>query len=158
MTALHVSYADGNLEIDSVPLRGPAWNVTDLTDLWQYGDRRGQDRIIPGAAGVRPYRRRRTVTAYSLPMVIIGDVDPNGDPYDGCDDVWVGFETNYAGLVSALVSDPGTVAGTRTAVLTMPSGATRTGDVHVTGIILGQGFNGRALATLELSLPNGQLQ
>jgi len=123
---------------------------------------RGEDRLLPLAAGVIPYLRRRTVTRHSLPMVIQGEVDENGVPYP---DVWAGLEANIAQLRASVVDPTGVGDGTRPASLVMPSGATRTADVHVLGLVLGRTQAGTntltgnegvgMLATLELSIPTG---
>lgn len=140
-----------------------AWNVTDLLELWLGGDKRGQDRLLPGTADFIPYRRRYTVTTYSLPMVICGDVHQDGTPYA---DPWVGLETNLEFLRAQLIADPATTAGTRAATLTMPSGVDRSAAVHVLGITPGRHLEGTnqlsgahgvvVEALLELSIPSGR--
>lgn len=156
---IDVSKCDGDLvitgETRDMPLRCPAWWVTDLTQLYQGGARRGADRVIPATTGVRPYRRRRTATAYPLPMVILGDVDVDGLTHA---DVWSGWQANYELLHDELIVDPGSVEGTRLATFTTADGSVRSGQVHVLAIDLGLVQEGRAKATLQLSIPSGRLE
>lgn len=159
MSGLFVQYCGGHLEIEGqtagwISMMNPAWCVLDATELWEYGSRRGKDRVLPGASGVRAYRRRKTATTYSLPMPVWGEANRLGVAYP---DVETGFETNYDFLVDQLVTDPGTTAGTRNARLTRPSGAVKTGPVHVLAVPIGVGIGGRRLCTLELSIPGGRL-
>lgn len=156
MPAILVNTCDGNLSIAGVPMRTPAWSVLRLTPLWQGPVVRGADRILPGSPGVIPLPRRPNVTVRSLPIVITGDVDQLGvanvDP-------WVGYEENFDYLRST-VADPTEVGdGTVEAVLTMPSGVTRTADVHVLGLVMADPVAGAdglvARGTLDLSIPTG---
>lgn len=142
----------GSLTIDGVSMHTDAWTIVDLTNLWFGGDVRGQDRLIPGVAGVIPYRRRTTVTTYSLPMVIIGDVDQTGTPYS---DIWEGLESNINYLRSNVVDPTNTGDGTRSATLLMPSGSSRTADIHVLRLALGTVSRGVMRATLDISIPSG---
>lgn len=154
---------DGELEFDGFSLHRHSWFPTRLIDLWFGGDVRGADRLLPFQPGVIAYQRRFTVTRHSVPMVILGEVDPDGDPYP---DIWVGLETNVGLLRAGLVDPTGVGDGTRSGTLTMPSGAVRTADAHILGLRLGQvvpgtdGFTGvegiGLLATLEISIPAGR--
>lgn len=149
----------GTLTIDGLSLNGPAWDVPDLSPLWVSGAIRGDDRLIPGAAGVIAYPRRRTVTEVDLDMIITGDVDQSGDDYP---DAVEGLEANLEVLRATIVEPVTTGTGTRSATLTMPSGASRTGDVHVIKLDCGPVvalFHQRARmrATLTLSIPAGRL-
>lgn len=142
----------GALEINGVSMHTDAWTVIDLTVLWMGADIRGTDRILPTTPGVIPYRRRMTVTRHSLPMVIVGYVDQTGTPYS---DPWEGLETNID-FLRAWVVDPTNVGdGTLPASLTMPSGSTRTADIHVLGLNLGTVSRARVRATLDISIPEG---
>jgi hypothetical protein len=156
--ALGYCLDDGQLEIEGetagyIALKCPAWALLDTTVLEQYGDRAGQDRRLPRGT-IRAFRRRITSRQESMPFVIVGAVteagDPNLDPH-------IGFEENYGFLRDELVVDPGTVDGTRQARYTTPSGAVRTGRVHVLAIPLGEGSAGRYFATVELNIVDGML-
>lgn len=153
---------EGELVIGSTEMFGFGWYMLDLLDLWMGPAHRGQDRVLPLADGVVPHLRRPDVTRHSLPMVIMGETDPSGDPYPN---LWVGLETNV-GLLRAQVGDPtGVGDGTRAATLQMPSGAVRNASVHSGPIIRGRTVAGTnlltgnpgigMLATLELSIPAG---
>jgi hypothetical protein len=121
-----IDYAcQGSLTIDSLSLNTPAWSVVDLTPLWAAFDTRGQNRLIPGASGVVAYRKRITERDHSLAIVIIGDVDENGDAHT---DPVAGLEDNLDTLMAVLAPDAG---ATKSAVLTLPSGTTRTAEVQI---------------------------
>lgn len=123
-----VDYAcQGELTIDGVSLNTPAWSVVDLSPLWASFDTRGQNRLIPGAQGVLAYRKRITERDHSLAIVIIGDVDENGDAHA---DPVEGLEFNLDTLLAALLPDSD---ASKPAVLTLPSGTTRNAEVQVEG-------------------------
>lgn len=150
----------GTLTIDGVLLNTPAWDATDLTTLWVEASVRGGDRLLPGVAGVIPYRRRLDVTEYALPMLVSGDVDENGDDYA---DAWVGLETNLQWLWSNVVEPTNTGDGTRPATLTMPSGLERVADVHVLGLRVSSAVgaatrNALVRAVLQISVPAGRFE
>lgn len=159
MSGFDCDSPDGQLTVAGTAMRTAAWWTDDLALLWQSGDERGRDRIIPGATGVKPYRRRRTVTTYALPMLVLGGVNSAGVAQA---DPWEGFQANVTALRA--VTDPtGTGDGTRALVLTMPDGSTRTGSAHVS-LRLGTPIRGwrsgnqvTARAILNLSLPLGAL-
>lgn len=159
-TAIDFEILTGQLSISGVNLRGPAWHVLDLFPLWSSPTLRGQDRILPTAAGVRPFRRRRTVTVRSLEMVVVGDCDRFGDVIVDCDeaDYAAQLQENIDYLLDNVVEPPGTQDGTRDAILTMPDGTTRTADVHVVGFDLHGGRYDITGVTLTLSIPNGRFE
>lgn len=154
---------DGQLAIDGVSMHTPAWNVLTVVELWMPGNQRGLDRLLPLTPGVQAHQRRLTVTRHSLPMVIVGEVDENGDPNA---DLWAGLEANVATLHASVVAPTGVGDGTRAATLTMPSGAVRNADIHVEGLAAGRTIEGTnqstglpgvlMLATLEISIPAGE--
>jgi hypothetical protein len=144
----------GVLAIDGIDLsNGPAFYTPDLTPLWgtEY-DVRGKDRLVPGRVGVLPYRRRINVTTTNLNLIVSGH-----DAYDGAGRATAiaYLEANVAYLRDHLVVPPGTTTGVRSAVLTMPSGAVRSGPVHVLKMVLGNATAGWLPATLYLSVPGG---
>lgn len=147
--------AAGDLTIGGVAMNGPAWKVMNLHALWQPANQRGSDRIIPGATGVVAYRRRNTVTAVSLQMLISGTHDRNGV---AAADKFEGLQVNVEYLVDNVVEPTGASDGTRSAVLTMPDGTTHTEPVHVLGLQFGEtSLDGAWLkAVLELSIPSGR--
>lgn len=70
------------LEINSIPLATYAWEIPDLSALLDSPALRGADVLIPGVAGVVPNRRRTTVTVYTFPLDVVGDLDEDGTPSD----------------------------------------------------------------------------
>lgn len=153
----------GSLVINNLAGNTQAWCIVDLSMLWIGADQRGADRLIPGSNGVRAQRRRRTITEYDLPMIIVGSVDKNGVIYA---DPWDGFQRNIDELKTTWTDPTGTGDGTRSATLTLPSGATRTASIHVSPLEADPPVSGRdvetglpevtALATLPISIPDGE--
>lgn len=148
----------GTLTIDGVLLNTPAWDLTDLTPLWVEATVRGGDRLLPGVAGVIPYRRRLDVTEHALPMLISGDVDEAGADQANA---WIGLEANIETLRSTVIEPTNVGDGTRPATLTLPSGLTRTADVHVLGLrvsgAVGAGSSHALVrAVLQISVPAGR--
>jgi hypothetical protein len=142
----------GELTINGVVMHTPAWTIVDLTPLWMGATVRGFDRIVPFTPGVTPYRRRMTVTQHALPMVIIGSVDRLGVKYS---DEWEGLEANIDYLRAFVVDPTNAGDGTLPATLELPSGTTRTADIHVLRLALGRVQSGKMLATLDISIPEG---
>jgi hypothetical protein len=90
-------------------LNGPAWQLPDLFDLRLGGDARNANPVMPGGTG----RSRRYTyldqTDYQLPLLVIGDVDPDGDLYEGVS-ILEGFDTNLDllnGAVGTATFGPG---------------------------------------------------
>lgn len=103
-------------------------DVENLDELWQPATTRGANDIVPGAPGSNPNQRRKTQTARSLRVVLYGIKSYDGVPHVSAR---VGLEANRDHFVANVVDPPGTADGTRTAVLTLPSGATKSGLIHV---------------------------
>lgn len=143
------------LSIDGIPLATPAWEILDLAPLWDAANVRGRDRLIPGAAGVIPYRRRNTVSVRSLPLVIFGSYDQDGNlATDGR--IQLRENTDY--LIANIVNPPDTAEGTRFAELVLPDGSTVSNDVHVIGPMQFADLGPISLrAILTLSIPDGLL-
>lgn len=144
------------LVIGSTPLATPAWRVNNIDVMWNTADVRGSDRIIPGAAGTRPYQRRFTVTKRSLEMVVFGAQDrtgaTNADPRLG---LW-----NNVKALRSLAAPTGSGDGTLAATLYLPTGAspsTLTGYVHIEGFEIGPIHRHTVRATMDLSFPFGML-
>lgn len=150
------SIAVGELTISGVTMHTYGWNVLDVRELWVTVERRGQDRLIPTVSGMRPKRRRITATTHSLPMVVSGLHTPEG--VDIADPVarLAQFQENLDYLMDNVVADVPTVAGTRTATLTMPAGGTRSAQIHVLGITPGTWTPAVMRATLDISIPGGK--
>lgn len=163
MAGLHISLTDGNLSIDDTPMRTHAWYVLDLRPLWMPSAIRGSDKVLPGATGVRAYPRRKTITEVTLSLIITGEADRNGiPPAIGVPGATVAYfaqlEANIAYL-RANVIDPNfdNARGTRAITLTMPSGGTRTGDVHIVGMTATSSVLHTMSCDLTISIPGGTL-
>lgn len=141
----------GTLTIDSIPLSTKGWSTTNLVPLWGLGPVRGSNVTIPGYPGEIPQPKRLTAFDVTLQMVVSGCHDAAGALYE---DPFVGLQANCAFLDSFVAAQP---LNTREAVLTMPDGSTRSGDVHVLRFQRGEpdGFLWRA--TLDISIPAGAL-
>lgn len=140
--------------IGGIPFPCPAWEVRSLLPLWHSAKQRGDDLLIPGAPGVRAYPRRSTITKRSLELIIYGFFDVDGNVNA---DVREGLEENVDYLKANVVAPVASATGTRVCVLTLPSGATKTGDVHVEDLDLGEFGPTSVRGTLFLSLPDGEL-
>lgn len=162
MAGFNFSTVDGNLTLNDIPMKTRAWTCPDLTPLWMPGAIRGQDRLIPHAAGVRAFPRRLTVTQYDLEFRIAGISDMHGVVTTGTGS-GIGIEEfqqleynlNY---LRQNVIDPRTTPnanGTIPGVLTMPSGSTRTADVHVLGFTVNNRVAHVLQGILHLSVPSG---
>ena len=156
MPKLTYNTAAGDLTIGGVAMNGPAWKVLNLYELWLPANVRGSDRILPGTAGVIAYQRRATVTVRSLQMLVSGTHDRTGAAVA---DKYEGLQANVDYLITNVVAPTGTSDGTRSAVLTMPDGTTRTEPVHVLGLELGtiSEDGSWTKAVLELSIPSGRI-
>lgn len=129
-------------------------NVENIGELWQGADHRGDDRRIPGAAGVIAYPRRADVTVRVLELTIMGFNDSAGAAHPN---PRIGVEQNIDTIRT--VGEPiGIGDGTRTVTLELPTGATRSADCHVGPLKLGAGVGPNAIrATLPISIPTGAL-
>lgn len=148
------SVCHGTLEIDGHSMNRAAWATLNNFVLWTPASVIGDDLVIPHRDGVVALRRRKTVTKQSIQLLIIGQVDYAGTPND---DPIVGVEENMDFLDTYIFAPVISDSGTRTAVLTLPSGATRTGQVHIENVVLGSTIAGALTATFDISLPYGEL-
>lgn len=140
------------LIVNSTPLATPAWRLTSLVPLWSSAEVRGSDRLLPGATGVRPFRRRPTVTRLVFPGVVFGDRNREGVAYP---DGRTGLHTNLDALHTAIVEPPATDAGTHAATWVKP-GTDKTADVHVVAFTPTRLGPTSVRFTLELSIPAGR--
>ena len=139
------------LEISSVPLATPAWELADLTPLIDGPAVKGGDRDLPHGTAV-PYPRRPTITVADLPLSVFGDRDWEDVAYA---DIEVGFLTNLAYLRANVVDPLTTGDGTRPAVLHLPTG-NLSADVTVISPLGLSPFDGvAARGVLRLSIPTG---
>lgn len=160
MAGFNFSTVEGNLTLNGVPMKTRAWTCPDLTPLWMPPAVRGSDRLIPGLAGVIPFRRRKTVTQYALDFRISGISDANGEIVAGSGNGPEEFEMLELNLdyLRQNVIDPRiipNVDGTVPGVLTMPSGDTRNANVHVLGFTVNARVSHVLQGVLDISIPSG---
>lgn len=136
------------LEINSVPLATPAWRILDLSLL--YGRAvRGEDRVMAGAAGARAYRRRRTLYSTTLPMLVEGRKDREGNVNGN---IYSGLDTNIDYLLTNVVEPPSTAT---VAAVWHRVGGNKTADIHVEGFEPQAWGNGWVRFSLDISIPSG---
>jgi len=166
MPLLHTQ-VEGELTIDGISMNpsNGAWGIVGdekgkggYVPLWNDFLVRGQDRVLPSVTGILPYQRRRTGTPHELRLIVVGDVDgQTGNPEL---DAVVGLENNMEYLRENVIEPVPTQAGTRSAVLTMPSGNQREAEIHVlrtvTQTYLLQECGAIWIATLHISIPSGR--
>lgn len=137
------------LEINSVPLATPAWRILDLSRLHGLAIR-GSDRTMPGAEGQRAVRRHLTTYVQSLPLLVVGRFDregnTNADVYDGLDDNIDYLHTNVV-----LPPTTATVAATW-----HRAGGNKTADIHVEGFEPQAWGQGWIRFSLDISIPAGK--
>lgn len=69
---------DYYLEVNSIALACPAWQVTNIGELFNDPDLRGSDRILPRAAGRRALKRRRDAVVLTFGFEVWGTRDTDG--------------------------------------------------------------------------------
>lgn len=147
------------IEIDAVPLSTPAWEILDLSPLWDIGEVLGELDTVPYRRGVVPFRRPLGGKRLDFPFVIVGDLDPDGDPTS---DPREGLLANRDAFVRDVVRPPmvGTVTGTRLLRYHLPGAAgIRSGPVSLNGKMDPQPFGSGALrGNLRLVLTEGGLR
>jgi hypothetical protein len=156
--------AEGNMTIGGIDMNRPAFAIMGdergeggFVQLWADFDVRGEDRLLPSATGVIAYPRRMTVRRMDFRLLVVGDVNQAGAPVV---DTKAGLEANLEYIRANVLAPVVSATGTRTAVLTMPSGATRSADIHVLGVVTqsyGFGACGAIwVGTLQISIPAGR--
>lgn len=101
-----------------------------LLPLYYKMDKRGDNRLIPAAAGVIAYPKRGTETVHSLRLVVTGDVNESGV---ATADSRAGLAANLAYIFTNVINH---AAATVTATVQVSGGATsKTGAVQVIDLI-----------------------
>lgn len=100
-----------------------------LSQFLTLADQRGEDRILPGTAGVIPYKRRLTVTKLTIRLVVVGDILYNGSTPSTPK---IGLFTNLKYIYDNVVAPTGTGDGTRAISVVLPGPFTGTGFAHIT--------------------------
>lgn len=146
------------LEIDGVPLSTPAWEIEDLSGLWDLGEYRGGDRAVPYRRGVLPYRRILGAKVVDLPFVILGDYDPDGAlAADPRAQLWANRNELVRTVLRPL--QVGTATGDRTVRYYAPDGSTLAGPGKVVGGLRPTPVGPSAMrGSLALSLTEGGLR
>lgn len=140
------------VELAGVPLATPAFECTNPMELAKPAQRRGQDRVIPGAAGVRSKRRRTAITRRTLSVVVGGTFKWDGTNHPTSE---TGLQLNLAHVRAALLPADGE---TITAIVHKPDGTTITGEVQVEEMDWEyHGASSDAVMTIDLSIPGGEL-
>lgn len=140
--------------IDGTSVRVPGCcEAFDLAPLIGGSAKRGQDRLLPGTAGVIANPRRKTVTKVNLELKVFGDRDFAGVAHADYDE---GLALNMAHL-QANVADPPTIGDTRTGVLTWGSLSIPSKPLVCDDDMSPETSKGgrMILATLRLSFPEG---
>jgi len=122
--------ADEYLIVNGVPLATPAYRIDSLAPLHQGRDLRGEDRLIPGAVGVRARRRRATVTVLTFGLHVYGIFDKDGVAYA---DARQGLDDNTAYLNANLGAGSATGDGTVPVIWHQPNATELSVNAHVLG-------------------------
>jgi hypothetical protein len=132
-----------------------AINVRNEYVLWQPARQVGSDIQLAGVNGDLGRPRFRSTTVHTLELVISGRTVVTGSA--GTDAA--NLEANVKWLRESVCVPVASSSGTRTLVLTMPSGTTMSGQVHVNNLRFGQVAPHAkwALATMDISIPAGEL-
>lgn len=131
-----------------------AFRIRNLSALMDGPAVRGSDVIIPHKAGALPQIRRTTVTVKGLELIIFGSYDVTGAAAaDRHVTLWDNIEYLRANVTDPTMSGD----GTRAAVLYLPDGTIRSGDVHVLGLELSPISSYDTRAVMEVSIPSGAL-
>lgn len=145
-----------SITFDGVALGNSAIKIRNIWTFWQPAQLEASNIKLAGVTGVTARKPLVQPTTHSLQLVISGEVSTTGTPDT---DYPARLKTNLAYIATYFTNIPSTAAGTRTAVLTLPSGATITGPVHILGLTIGEVVPTAkwALAVLEVSVPAGVL-
>lgn len=156
MTGIDVAAAtrDGTLTIDGVTMQRQAFAVLDLWPLLDGPEQRGEDTRIPGRPGVLSNPRRADATTRALRMIIDGTYTVAGELADDPrTQMW-----RTVRWLRTNVADPTYLTdGTRVARIVLRDGTVLQGPVTVGPLRLGEQGGPMARATLQITMPAGQL-
>lgn len=153
---LCVSTCVGELFIHEISLHTPAWDVLDPLVLLMPPLTRGGNVPVGGIPGQRGYPMEVEQTDYSLPMVISGTVDKDGNPDN--DGVYACFYRNLQYLRANIYGPVDGVTATWASRIDFDWGDTAVPPqgVQVLGIEPGLHVREFTKATLELRVPDGE--
>jgi hypothetical protein len=149
---------DEYLEVDGVPLDTAAWEVTDLSPLWDLPDVRGDDAVVPYRRGVVPFRRSWGGKRVDLPFNLYGSHDSEGNPAtDLRAQLWVNRSELIRDVLRPL--QVGTATGDRLIRYHAPDGSQISGPGKLIGGLRPQPAGPTALrGSLTLILTEGGLR
>lgn len=145
----------GTLVIEDFPLNTPSWDIPSLVKLWAEADVRGENKLLPGAPGMRPYPTRLTESTHELAFFIFGDTALDGTFIANG---WEGLQDHLDALWTNVFAPVTTGTGTRTATLTLPSGDVRTAEVQFEPLTFaGDVYDARHVeAVITMIIPAGR--
>lgn len=153
---------DGILTVDGVPLNGPAWDIPMLSHLTFEYAVRGENQLLPAAAGRRSYPRRVDQAEFTMHITVNGYVDRLGAAYTATQTAQgIGMYLNLRGPNGLwnVLNPVTTGTGTRPASLVLADASTTlTAAVQVTPLRrVGEDFNVYEQDfTFTLTVPAGQ--
>lgn len=145
----------GTLEIEDFLLNTPAWDIPSLVRLWAEADVRGENKLLPGAPGLRSYPTRLTQSEHDLAFFIFGDTALDGSAIA---DAWEGLQDHLDALWTNVFAPVTTGTGTRSATLTMPDGSERLAEVQFEPLTFaGDVYDARQVeAVIHMIIPSGR--
>lgn len=137
------------------PTANNAITVRNEYVLWQPGQQSGDNVQLAGVNGALARPRFLTTTVHTLELVISGRVRVSGSATTSA----ANLEANVEYMRETVCVPVASSTGTRALVVTMPSGGTMSGAVHVGNFRFGQVAPHAkwALATIDISIPGGEL-
>lgn len=143
---------DGSI---AFPTANNAITVRNEYVLWAPGQQTGSDVRLAGQDGALARPRYLQTTVHTLELVISGSVRVTGSATTAA----ANLEANILYMRETVCNPVASTTGTRAMVLTMPSGGTMTGPVHVGNFRFGKVIENAkwALATIDISIPAGEL-
>lgn len=141
-----------HLVIDDIPLSTAAWEHLNIYALLGAAATRGENKVMPGAVGVRPLRHRPTETTQTLDLAIYGERNWEGTAYP---DPKQGLVRNVAFLRSNVADPLLTPDSVRTASLVLP-GETWTAAVQVLGFEITESIGPASVfASMDITIIGG---
>jgi len=143
------------LDIDGTPLTTAAWTTEDISTLLNGPGTRGGDIVVPGRAGTVARRRTLDAREVSIPIVVNGYLDSDGNAWS---DPREGLVNNLDELKGLLTPRGTTLAGTRT-LTWYGDYVQRTAQVHVSPNIDVAAIGPHAArVVVRMVLPGGALR
>lgn len=151
---IHTANCHGSVSLYGASLSTPAWAVLNVLSLWNGSEKNQPRRDLPYATETMTFPSRRTGTENTLEMVVVGNVDRDGDAYE---DPNIGLEYNIEYLNDE-VFDIASSIDNGLLTLTLPSGRTRSAYVGVgRAEYTSAQLPGAALITIPIFIPGGRL-